>query len=101
LGPQRVIGNGSRRKPIPRRPPSLSSTESTSAREKLIAELGQLPSGETLTDWALKRMTIKNSLTSSDAQLVEQAFQDRLHATTELKPADAAPPDVHRPSKPS
>src|SRR5437868_8823217 len=39
---------------------------------RLIAELGQLPSAERLTDWAFERMTIKNSLTSSDAYRSEE-----------------------------
>src|SRR2546428_718208 len=51
LGRRPVTGNGFWRKPIARRAPSLASTESAAARDTLIAELGQLPSAEKLTDW--------------------------------------------------
>src|SRR5207302_9397922 len=91
LGRRPVTGNGFWRKPIARRAPSLASTESAAARDTLIAELGQLPSAEKLTDWAFQRMTIKNSLTSSDAQLVEEAFRSRLGAMTDSEPSAAAP----------
>src|SRR5439155_14642344 len=53
--------------------------------------LGQLPSAERLTDWAFLRMTIKNSLTSSDAYLVEEAFRARLGAVTDSEPPAATP----------
>src|SRR5207302_1494096 len=95
-GRRQARGNGSWRT-IPRRTQPLGFPESTSAREKLIAELGQLPSAEKLTDWAFQRMTIKNSLTNSDAHLVEQAFQERLSAVIELQPAVATLTNTHRP----
>src|SRR5437870_7676054 len=48
LGRRPVTGNGSWRKPISRRGPPLGSTESATAREQLIVELGQLLSVENL-----------------------------------------------------
>jgi hypothetical protein len=93
MGRRPVAGNGSWRKPTSRRPQPLVSSESAKARAGLIVEVGQLSSAEHLTDWAFQRMAIKNSLTSSDAHAVEEAFRARLGAMTDPEPPAAAPSD--------
>jgi hypothetical protein len=47
-------------------------------REKLLLEIGSIPSPDLATGWARDALAAKNSLTASDAKLVEDAFERRL-----------------------
>jgi hypothetical protein len=49
-------------------------------REKLITGLSEILLAEQLTEWAYRKLPIKNTLTAGDAQLIEEAFQARLQA---------------------
>jgi hypothetical protein len=60
------------------RQPVLAPTESAELRAKLLAEMANLPSMDTATNWALHALGIKNTLTAADAQIVEQAFASRM-----------------------
>jgi hypothetical protein len=86
------LGNGSHRKPLPRRSaPILPAAESLVAREKLIGELAEITSVEQLTQWAYRKLAIKNTLTVDDARMVEEEFQAKLEATARSK-TDALDP---------
>jgi hypothetical protein len=54
----------------------------------LSRELAGLISAEQLTDWALRQLPIKNTLTVDDAQMIEDAFQARLQGVAQ--PAEGA-----------
>ena len=84
LAPER--GNGSYRKPLPRRPVAvLAPTESLTTRERLIGELAEFASADQLTAWAYRTLPVKNTLTVDDARMVEQAFQAKLEKAARSK----------------
>src|SRR4051812_6420734 len=63
-------GNGSGRRPLPRQPvPILAPADSSDARDRLISELADFASAEQLTDWAFRKLPVKNTLVPEDAQL--------------------------------
>jgi ERF superfamily len=86
--PRRMPGNGrargSRKGEIPL---TLDPEQSAALREKLLAELGNIASADSVPNWARGALTAKNSLTATDAKLVEDAFERRL---SELPSSDAA-----------
>jgi hypothetical protein len=94
--PPRKPGNGQRSNSIHAdRPAPLEPEQSAALREKLLTELGTITSADLAAIWAQEALTAKNSLTTADAKLVEDAFERRL---SELAPsstgeaaADAAP----------
>src|SRR5258706_492889 len=59
-------------------PVTLDSEQSAALREKLLSELGNITSADLAAAWASGAPTAKNSLTASDAKLVEDAFERRL-----------------------
>ena len=61
-------------------PPTLDLDASYAAREQLLAEIEEIVTGVDLNSWAHRGLPIKNTLTSADAQLVEDAFQIKLAA---------------------
>jgi hypothetical protein len=67
-----------RRKQV--RPPRvlLPADHSLALREKLMSELKAFTESEALTTWAHRILTLKNQLTTSDAQEVENAFEAKL-----------------------
>jgi hypothetical protein len=90
----------------PTRPP-LRSAESATLRDRLVGEIRELESADVTTSWAIRSLPLKNALSTSDAEVVEEAFRDRLaffdlrEPTNDLKirtktsrqvPADAATP---------
>jgi hypothetical protein len=60
------------------RKPMLEPLASATLRDQLTAELKDLNSPEDATNWAQRVLAAKNTLTTSDAERVEQAFQARL-----------------------
>jgi len=77
--PTRTPGNGhargSRKGEIP---VTLNSEQSAALREKLLTEVGNITSADLAAAWAGKALTAKNSLTATDAKLVEDAFERKL-----------------------
>src|SRR5262249_30054100 len=71
--------------------------QSAALREKLLIELGNITSADLAAAWAREALTAKNSLTTTDAKLVEDAFERRL---SELSSSDAAAPSNGEPSVP-
>jgi hypothetical protein len=116
-GPERPRGqgngqlNGQQRKPSPsptrrgdrsdRRPPSalampiLGGEQSAEFRDRLLAELSALGSGDDAALWAQRSLPAKNRLTTADAQRVEEAFQAHIimyPADTEDEPGKSGQP---------
>jgi hypothetical protein len=58
-------------------PITLDPDLSAALREKLLIELGNIPSVDLAAVWAREALAAKNSLTASDAKLVEDAFEHR------------------------
>jgi len=75
---------------------TLNPDQSAALREKLLAELGTITSADLAATWAPEALSAKNSLTATDAKLVEDAFEQRL---SEL-PSTDAPPSNDDPSLP-
>jgi hypothetical protein len=88
-GSWRTPGNGHGRSRVNReRPSMLDPDHSTALREKLLLDIAtNIRSADLATGWAREALTAKNSLTPSDAKLVEDAFERRL---SELGPTHAA-----------
>src|SRR5262245_45674639 len=84
--PPRTPGNGrgGRKGEIPL---TLDPNQSAALREKLLTELGNITSVDSVPNWARGALTSKNSLTATDAKIVEDAFERRL---SELPSSDAA-----------
>src|SRR6266478_5649915 len=59
--------------------PTLDPGWSAAARQQLLTEIAGLGSSEEAASWARKGLEAKNSLTSEDARIVEEAFA--LHLT--------------------
>jgi hypothetical protein len=89
--PPRKPGNGQRRNSM-QRPATLEPEQSAVLREKLLTELGTIASADLAAIWAKEALTAKNSLTTADAQLVEDAFEWRL---SELAPSSTAEAAAH------
>jgi hypothetical protein len=86
--PARKPGNGQRRNSMHgERPAPLEPEPSAALREKLLTELGTITSADLAAIWAQEALTAKNSLTATDAKLVEDAFEHRL---SELAPSASA-----------
>jgi ERF superfamily len=60
--------------------PVLPPTESAPLRDELLSEIGALKGTDQATTWAFRIIGVKNTLTTADAQLLEQAFQARMTA---------------------
>jgi ERF superfamily protein len=79
----------------PRRRPSAGLQGQLSAvlRDELLAEVANLGGAEEAAEWALKRMAAKNTLSGTDATLIEEAFALRLieiEAVSEPEPIAVA-----------
>jgi hypothetical protein len=71
-------GPGLRNGKAPLRFPSkamLGAQASAQLRDRLIAEVNDIKSGDDAALWAHRRMSDKNTLTASDARCVENSFQ--------------------------
>jgi len=73
--PSNRHARGSRKGEIP---VTLKPEQSAALREKLLTELGNITSGDLAAAWAREALTAKNSLTATDAKLVEDAFERKL-----------------------
>src|SRR5262245_25920245 len=77
--PPRGQGNGRHRGAIKPGPaPVLAPAESAALRDRLMAEIANLPSQDSATTWAHAALVAKNRLTAEDAKLVADLFEQRL-----------------------
>jgi hypothetical protein len=65
----------------------LDPEQSAALREKLLIEIGNMTSADLAAAWAREALTAKNSLTATDAKLVDDTFERRL---SELPSSDGA-----------
>jgi hypothetical protein len=70
---------------------TLEPEVSATLREQLTAELKLISSTDDAANWAHRVMAAKNRLTVSDAEHVEQAFQERLVSITNQSAAPSIP----------
>jgi hypothetical protein len=68
---------------------TLDPEQSAVLRERLLTELANITSADSVPNWARGALTAKNSLTATDAKLVEEAFERRL---SELPSSEASAP---------
>src|SRR6202051_558697 len=87
-----------RRRASPARPARLilPADQSALQRDRLLAELDDLKSGDDAANWAHRSLPAKNTLIVSDAQLVEAAFRDKLAAFGDQQPGEL-PEAAHTP----
>ena len=78
-------------------PITLDPDQSAALRKKLLTELGNITSANRAAAWAREALSAKNSLTATDAKLVENAFERRL---SELPSSETAAPSNDDPSVP-
>jgi hypothetical protein len=77
--PRRPLGNGHGRGATRAEPRVvLDADQSAALRDRLLAEIGNISSTELAASWASAALSTKNSLTASDAKVVEVAFEQRL-----------------------
>jgi hypothetical protein len=67
-----------RRRNTPARNAVVSAEESALLRDRLLAELAGITSPEEIAAWAHRSLPAKNTLATSDAQLIEASFQLKL-----------------------
>ena len=89
----------------------LRPEQSAAVREQLLADIGQLQSPDEAADWVHKNLSLKNTLTAADADLVEAGFRERLatikSASTwaeekpQSAPKEGSAPSVEEPYLPS
>jgi hypothetical protein len=70
---------------------TLDAEQSAAMRQQLLADVAQLQSADEAAEWAHKNLPAKNTLTTADADLVENAFRDRL-AVMEPEPVSFEEP---------
>jgi hypothetical protein len=76
-----------------RRPPTLDPDASAALRDALVHEIASLGSSADAAQWARTALAAKNTLTPSDARLLEVAFELRLSVLEpEGRPQDAGAP---------
>ena len=56
----------------------LGPEQSAALHEQLLADIGQLQSADEAADWVHRNLSLKNTLTDADADLVEAGFRERL-----------------------
>jgi hypothetical protein len=80
---------------------SLSTHESAALRDQLMTEVDCLNSAEAAATWAHRIMGAKNSLSTADAQLVEEAFASKLTSIGKgHEGVTSAPVSTSEPSQP-
>jgi ERF superfamily protein len=77
--PRRPMGNGHGRSATRAEPRVVPDADQSAAlRSRLLTEIGDISSTEHAAGWARAALSAKNSLSASDARLVEDAFEQRL-----------------------
>ena len=75
----RHVAAGHARKPMLHRPKEILDAEKSAVlRDQIRSELTGLTTSEEATAWARSILKAKNSLTSEDAKLIENAFESKL-----------------------
>jgi ERF superfamily len=88
--PPRRPGNGRIRSAAPGAEALLGPEHSAELRERLLTEISNIASVDLAASWAHAALAAKNSLTASDAKLVEHAFELRLSELSSSEPAKSS-----------
>jgi hypothetical protein len=80
------------------RPAILDAAASVALRDRLVREVARLDSAEAAAEWARTALPAKNTLTGSDARLVQVAFELR-HAYSIPPPTVKPAPNLTVPAK--
>jgi ERF superfamily len=75
----------------------LGQKQSAALREKLLADLSQLQSGDEAADWVHKNLAAKNTLITADADAVGAGFRERLTTIEVVSAARHPEPPVGKP----
>jgi hypothetical protein len=78
--------SGRRREAVPRAVSVLTADQSALQRDRLIVELRDLQSSDQAAIWAHQSLPAKNTLTVTDAQLVEDGFRIKLSTFGDEQP---------------
>jgi hypothetical protein len=77
--PSQTQGNGKVRAAVMTPSPMvLPVDESAALRDRLLSEVAGLASQDSATSWAREALASKNSLTATDAKMLEDAFEQKL-----------------------
>ena len=79
--------------------PVLGPKESADLRDRLLGEIGSIPSADDAALWAYCNLRAKNGLTAADAECVEQAFRTAL--ATFVEPVESEQPMPSHGTEPS
>jgi hypothetical protein len=91
------VSSGRRAKAVSNPPkPALDPKASTALRDQLSAEIEGIKSDEEAANWAHRVLSAKNTLTTADAERVEQAFQAKLVSIV-TEAADGLSPESRLP----
>jgi hypothetical protein len=74
--------------------PVLAANPSSQLRDRLLAELAEIPSTDAMAGWAHRSLPAKNTLCTADARLVEARFQEKLAFMGEGWPEDEIEPTM-------
>jgi hypothetical protein len=104
LGPggrDQAFSGARRQKNWPNPTRLLEPNASAALRNRLIAEVKEIGSGEQAAAWGLQALAAKNTLLTADAERVESAFQVRLTKLASEAAAEPSerPPGQHRDRK--
>jgi hypothetical protein len=101
-GPHRDSGNGRLRSATKSKSPVvLDPAGSAELREKLVAEVDTLTSADCAVSWATRVLPAKNSLTATDAKLLEGAFEQKLSGLSSSALTDVSAGEIAAAAEPS
>jgi ERF superfamily len=101
-GPHRDSGNGRLRSATKSKSPVvLDPAGSAELREKLVAEVDTLTSADCAVSWATRVLPAKNSLTATDAKLLESAFEQKLSGLSSSALTDVSAGEIAAAAEPS
>jgi hypothetical protein len=84
-------GNGGLRSSTKGEPAEvLDADQSAALRDKLVAEVASLASTDAAAPWASRVLPLKNSLTTEDARLLEEAFEQKLSGLSLSSPGESS-----------
>lgn len=77
----------------PRTPKMLLEPDASAVlRERLIIELAAIATADEAVTWAQRSLPTKNTLTSADADVIEQAFRVKMHSVERIENDKATSP---------
>jgi hypothetical protein len=80
--PTQRTGNGHGKTPPPSTRSVLGDQLSASLRESLVQQMAAINSEDEAAAWAQRNLPAKNTLTTADAKIVEERFQEKLRSIT-------------------